>query len=256
MKNHRELLGIAVNVVLVVVLLIFIVVGLNKIGIYDLPDWAEKIIGTYDNPDDDGLNNRADTEKSIEYSADKNAVEHASELTYENARELIEAVLPVSAYKHEMTVEYLSGGEKVSSEIVSLICSDGLYRASVSDIDGNPKKYVSENADSTVVTVFEGGESAELVYPKTTFDISDECGFIIKADNFLESDYELDEATFYLENGSYGAELTITFDTVLGEYTQTEVYTLSLDYGVVVFAECFENENLVYSMSTKSLSRD
>lgn len=254
MKNHREILGIAVNIVLVIVLLLFIVIGLNKIGVYDLPDRIEKLIGTYEEPQDTSAKAQPGLDESVEYDDKKPKVTPASELTYENARSLIEAVVPVNSYKHEMTAEYYDEDNVASLQNIYFQSDNGTYLAVVTDGAGNTVKSVSENDENITVTAYVDGNEKVMTYPKSGFDITDECGFIITADNFLGSDYELDEASFYLENGTYGTELTITFETVMGEYSQTEVYTLSVDYGVVVYAECFENDKLIYTLKTKSLS--
>ena len=44
MNNHRDILGLIVNIIVVAVILCTIVVGLNRIGIYDLPDGLEKLL--------------------------------------------------------------------------------------------------------------------------------------------------------------------------------------------------------------------
>ncbi|MBE6681515.1 MAG: hypothetical protein E7600_04425 [Ruminococcaceae bacterium] len=254
MKNHREVLGIAVNVVLVLVLLLFIVIGLNKIGVYDLPDRVEKLIGTYKEPQDVSIKSNSGLDESIEYNDKKTVVTPVSELTYENARSLIEEIEAVKSYRHEMTAEYYDESQVALLQNISFESDNGISHAVVTDGAGNSLKTVSENDGIISVTMFSDGNESVITYPKSNFDITDECGFIITADNFLSSDYELDEASFYLENGTYGSELTITFETVMGDYSQTEVYTLSVDYGVVVYAECYENDKLIYTLKTKSLS--
>ena len=82
------------------------------------------------------------------------------------------------------------------------------------------------------------------------FSVSDECGFILTHDAFLASDFLLDASTFEKNVNEYGSNLIITFDNEFDEFQQTLKYTISLDYGIVTDAECYEQGVLVYKMNT------
>lgn len=255
MNNHRDILGLIVNIIVVAVILLTIVFGLNRIGIYDLPDFVEKLLGTYEENNGDVHTGNNDITDSIKYNDNGIVVVSDVDLTYESARELLSLVVPVTDYTHTMIAEYVGSDDKVFTENVSIVCENGLYEAAVFDKDSNVKKRIKESEDSVVIENVED-KSPKITLPRGNFDISDECGFILSCENFLSSDYELDEASFSVSNGTHGAQIKIVFDTIMGEYIQKETYVISLDLGVVVSAECRENDKLVYSMKTKSLIKN
>lgn len=92
MKNNRDISGFIANILIVVAILALIVVGLNRIGIYDLPDSVEKLLGTSDEQDDPALSESfgTDIDKSLVYDENQGLVLTGSELTFENARSVLE----------------------------------------------------------------------------------------------------------------------------------------------------------------------
>ncbi len=50
--------------------------------------------------------------------------------------------------------------------------------------------------------------------------------------------------------------MIINFISHIGSYVQLQVYNINLDYGAVVSAKCYENDKLIYSLTTNSISDD
>lgn len=254
MKNHREFSGVLANILIVVAILIFIVLGLNKIGVYDLPDAIEKLIGTYNENSDKPYKNYQ-SEHGLGVSFDgKKSVSDVYELNYLNAVRLLENISPVENYNHK--IEFKSFYEEKSLvKNVSLSRKNGLYSAYIIENDNRIVKEISESASTVTITSYMNSDPYEAVFERANFNISDECGFIINVDAFLDSGFELDSATFTQLENEYGTAVKITFADSLGAHSCTESYIISMDYGVVLSAECHEDGLLVYSMSTKELSR-
>ena len=256
MKNHRDTLGIFLNILVVVLILVFIVLGLNKIGVYDLPDSIEKLVGTYEEDEKASLG-KADLSSSIKFGGKETVSSTETKVNNETARNYLAKITPANNYKHELTVQnFAYDGSVIDTQNILVESSNSSVKATLKDSFGNTVKTVEERKNETVITKFTANTGEKITVNKGNFDISDEIGFILTADNFLKSDLELDEASFTLSESENGAEITIIFDTVMNDYSQKEKYTVNLDFGVVTSADCYENGNLVYSMKTKSLVFD
>ena len=253
MKNHREISGILANVLIVVAILLFIVFGLNKIGVYDLPDVVEKIIGTYNENGIESDKNGGKNIKDAKFDGKKKE-DSVYVLSYENARELLEKVSAVPEYSHKLTFESYYNSKKLVKN-VSLSRRNKLYSAYVMDENGRVEREIIETANNVTVISYDDKELVEVNLEKGNFDISDECGFVLTVDSFLNSGFELDKASFLQFENDYGTCVRIEFNNTFANITQSEVYEVSLDFGVVTMAECYEDDVLVFSMKTSELKR-
>ena len=50
--------------------------------------------------------------------------------------------------------------------------------------------------------------------------------------------------------------MLIEFTSKDGDYSQLQKYTLSLDFGIVTEAYCYENDVLIYELTTNALSKE
>ncbi len=250
MKNKHEIFGLAANILAVVLLLAFIVAGLNFIGIYKLPAPIEKLLGTYEDSDGLYVGNDNEVYDIIGFS-DDDAQYHTVDLDYSNAKAILEELSVNADYVHDVTVRHCyENAERV--QIVSVKRNSGLYEASVFE-DNARVKSIKESKDTVVITTPEGEEEVQISLPKGSFDISRECGFILNVSEFLESDVELDESTFSQFSNDYGVFLTILFESSLNDIVYKQSYVISLDFGVVTEVKCYEQDKLVYEMITDSL---
>lgn len=253
MKNHREFSGIFANALIVVLVLVFIVFGLNKIGVYDLPDFVEKLLGTYEGSNtstdsNDGKNESQD----IEFDGSKDN-KQIFELDYTRASKLLENLKAKSDYSHEISYSGFFDGISRNTNL-SLTRKRNLYCVYVVDDNNRVVKEITETENGVMVLTRSHGEVYEAVFEKGDFDISDECGFVLTAEEFLSSGYELSDAEFSMFEDGFGTAVKIAFDKTMGGITQHQEYVISLDFGVVTNAICYENSTLVYSMSTNKLS--
>ena len=250
MKNKHEIFGLVANILAVVLLLAFIVVGLNFIGIYKLPAPIERLFGTY--VDSDGLYSGNDNEVyDIISFSDGDAKYHTVDLDYSNAMAILEELSVNSDYVHDVTVKHCYENiERVQK--VSIKRNYGLYEASVFE-DNVRVKSIKEGKDEVVITTPEGEEDVHISLSKGDFDISRECGFILNVSELLDSDVELDESTFSQFSNDSGVFLTVLFEASLDDIVYKQSYVISLDFGVVTEVKCYEQDKLVYEMTTDSL---
>ncbi len=252
MKNYRDLFGIVANAVLVLALLFAIMIGLNKIGVYELPNFVERIIGTSEVVDSGQDVGDTNVYSTVNYKVSDSASEEIS-LNSNNIKNLVMNITPAENYRQSIyVVNYSDDAEK--NEKMSIVCKGGYYDIIVMDSDGHLIKNVSESDTKTSVTVLStDGVLENFEVDKGSFSVWEEVGIILNSNNFISSDYELAETDFMVQYGDFGAEAIFEFVTDFQNYSQREIYTLSLDYGIVISAECYEEDVLVYSMKTSSL---
>ena len=253
MKNHRDLLGLLINALIVVLILAAIVFGLNKIGVYDLPDGIEKFFSGFGDEDNSDIGNEALIYDTLDFDENEDNVPSVADVSYENARSLLENVSVDVNYSQEILVENISEAN-VRTDRFIVSKRDSNFDVSVyNDKDVLVKTISTKDGFVYITNPLSPSGDGVVKLTASDFSISDECGFILTHSEFLESDFALDESTFSVEKGKYGSNLLITFENSFEDYTKTQIYTVCLDYGIVTDAKVFENGVLVYKMSTVSL---
>lgn len=112
--------------------------------------------------------------------------------------------------------------------------------------DGTLEKTVTENDGKVSVRTVDG--SAD--FSSGAVSMFAEAG-VPEVASFLEN--AGDDWTFSLVESDYGTLLYAEFLHEKGAYRQLEQYYISLDYAIVVRADCYENDVLVYSLNTTAL---
>ena len=250
--KFKKYFGYAMNVTVIAFILLFIVLGLNYIGLNNLPAPIEKLLGTYDE-----ANNNTPRDDNAVYGAitggeEKINTVSTAYISYENARKLLEKISVSRDFVQEISVENVFG-EKIQSKRIVLEYDDGKYLAEVYDDNGMPEKTIKELENQVEVTYYHNFKEDTAKFDKGDFTVAEECGVILNSDVFLESGYELSEGEFLVENSEFGAVLKIEFTNEVDGYVSREIFRLSSDYGVVVSAQSYEGDNLVYSMKTEVL---
>lgn len=252
MKKNSDFFGLLLNVLLATIVIVFIVFGLNKIGLYELPSFIRKIIPSVQ-VEEDGDD---EDEKIYDFGGfdeeNKGEVEK-TELDYENARKMLESMKGTRDYSHRLSVTVYSESGSLTKRI-NVERKNGLYSAEISSSEGTSLKSISEHDEKVTVREYaENGSFTELDYPKGCFTVSELCGVVLTPDTFLEGDYSLAEGDFSLLEGDFGIELEIAFVSSLDGYELKEVYRINPDYGIVTRAESYEGDSLVYLMQTELL---
>ncbi len=253
MNNHRDLLGIILNVLFAVLILAIIILGLNRMGLYNLPEQIENFIFSSEKEQKEENVDDSQIYNTVEYDENKYSKVEKTAVTYENARQLLSSVVSAQNYHHEVVVSRKNEGAQESVKVI-LKKQDGLYNAELYSIGGKLLKMISEKDGKITVKEYQNGyQVREFTHPAGNFTVTELAGVVVDHENFLSGDYELSEGEFSVIQGDFGIELEIVFDTVMENYTQHEVYRINVDYGMVTKALCYENELLVYELETYAL---
>ncbi len=252
MRKNNEIVGLVVNVLIMAVVLCLVIIGLNRIGLYSLPPAIEKLLGTAEI--NDGGENVVDDSKvyeSLPSSSKTKPTVETAHLTYENARNYLEKVTTANNYYHEIKKVSDYNGVPVT-EYVVMERKNGLFTADIYDGDRVPVKSIVETDNSYVITYYHDFQEDTAELPKGSFSIEDECGIILDQSYFLKSDYILENSDFYIENGKYGAVMTISFRQEYESLVQTQTFKILVDNGIVIDAQSIENDVNVFSMTTEN----
>lgn len=250
MKNKQEIVGIITNIALVVLLFCFIVCGLNIIGIYNLPRPIEKLLGTYEG-DDNSSYVAEGVYNSILFDESELPFSSVS-LGYENAMKILTEISPVSNYVQKVDITHYYN-QNTRIEELDIECDGGLYSVSIYNAGKLIRSVVQEKHDVTVTEFFDD-DSRSSVIRRGEFDIFEECGFVLNVDEFVDAGYNLDVADYSQVINDNGTFIIISFNSEFNGIPQMLKYVISLDYGVVTEAYCYENDKLVYQMLTETLS--
>lgn len=140
----------------------------------------------------------------------------------------------------------LYSSKKSVTEHGTVKFDSGNYRIELFDAAMSLKKTIIQEND--VVFVRTDTESSEFSAMFT--NVFNEAG-VPGVSDFVSSGEQ--DYVFTLIESDYGTLLFAEFINSKNEYSIKEQYYISLDFGIVVRADCYENERLVYSLETTAL---
>lgn len=256
MKKVKEALFSALNFLVIAALIAVITLGLNRIGIFEFPDFIGEILNGRKNvqtvlPGDDGK-----IYESLSNGINTDTVNVVSELNQENVRRLLENVSVQPSYYQELEVSlYDENGKSITRKAV-VRRTDGFTDVTLYDVNNRLIKLIEQQIDGVKITVPEGNSERSAFFSEGSISIEQESGVVMTHKLFLDSEFVGKEPSYSVAYSSYGTVMQIVFETHDAKLPQTQKYWLSLDYGIVVRAETYENDSLVYLLETSVLGKD
>jgi hypothetical protein len=259
MKSFKRYFIHVLEILVILILIAGVIYGLERIGIFsfsELLPWVDSEIS-------DGHNDHFKYDNDIysalaeQKSSDKVSV--VSDLSREHVIKLLEEITVSENYYQEYNVSIPDNIGVSFDSKATVLCRDGLYDVSLYSNSGNIYKRVVESENTVEIYNFDSaGKESKTTLNKGGFDIQSDTGIIMTHNRFFSDYASYDpESEFYsVAYSDFGSVLYFEFLTEIDEFSQKECYWLSLDYGVVIKAECFEDENLVYSLETMTINND
>lgn len=237
------------NIFVIAALLVFILAGLLHIGIIEPPSFLKSLFAS-DSENSGG--NTADipgigselTEYEFEYIT----------LSSENVKKMLYSITPCDSFREEYSYTLYSSAGSVTRNICALK-SSGIYCAFYLGTNGTPYRQIVRGDTITTVNTLSHGSLQTAQFSTGNMEFPAEIGSVLTHSDFFSAADD-PAYTFRLISDDYGSALAITFTSQIGGYSQVQEYTLSLNYGVVTKAECYENGTLIYSLSASFLSED
>ncbi len=247
-KNTKALL---VQILAILLLFILAFIGLRRLNLVKFPAFIENLIAVDDFNSDEYIN---DSYKILEYINKSEAEEKNSlypEITSDNLKNLLNSLNVYDSYYWETTSNNYYNTSLKSINCKSRISGDR-YNVEITSDNGNSLKKCVSNGERTAVYITENKITKKAAYEAGLSDFYSDAS-IVSIDYFKDFDFSdanceintIKKDDFSLVSISY------TYDR---NGTQVKnVFLISLDFGVVLFSECYENDTLVYSMSTNSI---
>lgn len=163
----------------------------------------------------------------------------------ERVKELLSAIKTPESFCWYYTHELNSSKNSLKESGIARFDID-TYKIEIYDRSSSLKKTVIE--DNGIVSVSVNTGSKEFVSLFT--DAFKEAG-VPSLSDFLGS--ESLNMQYSLVESEYGSLLYAEFVSAKDGYSQTEQYYISLDYGIVVRADCYENGKKIYHLETTAL---
>lgn len=252
-KNKlKSVLFVIFNIFLIVALVLGLYYGLYKLRLIALPEFLQWLIADDSQkeitviPGDDGVIYDSIMNEGNEF------VEVKTGLTIDNVRLLIENIKNDVNYYWEGDLTLFSNGESLKTKSI-IRYYNGLYRVEVYDKNGFLQKIAAENNTVLTEKVYNSYDGIYKTknYPTKSMSLYAEAG-VPDINKFLEAD-NTRNVSYSLIESDFGTLICLEFDYSIESYTQREIYFVSLDYGICVRAETYENGELVYLCESKTL---
>ena len=172
-------------------------------------------------------------------------------VSFDNVKNLILDIRPKDSFYWNYKYTIYSG-RKSLSQIGVLSFSDNVYNLKKYSSGNILVKSVTQNEKNTTVKTYTKGVENEKTFSGNTHSIFAEAGVPV-VETFLDV-ADKENYTFTLADSDFGKLLLVTFKNTKGELSIIENYYISLDYGLVVRTESYENGVLVYLLETTLLS--
>ncbi len=251
----KNALGLFLQFAVIALILAFILVGLWQIGLIEMPPFIDALFHPENKKpsQNEGFENMLSELLKEDGTREEYTVLKA-EMTPESVRQMLATLSPQKTYVQDIEYTLYSGDSSVTERIVVL--SDDTFRAAyyVAHTTGAYKQ-ILEHDGTTWISVLQNGRIKTVTYPTGSNDIAAETGVILTHRDFLDTSPE-ETYTYSLVSSEEGTLMLITFTSTLGSYSQSQTYMLNLDYGVVTEAHCYENDTLIYSLTTSELSEN
>ena len=250
---------VAGNVLAVAALILGILYGLWRIGVWKIPDFITEL---WRGPDDTITVIPGDEGKIYEAlmgNGTDETIQITPDLNQDNINALIEEMKVRRQFYCEAQSTLYAGDGRLTNHLV-IRYHDGSYRIEQSDDSGRLIKVVADNGKTATVRNLDShGNSKTAEFPSGTVDLFAQAG-MPNGKEFLdlpEAQPSAQDArrTFTLiESEEYGNLLYLAYERTKGDYSQYEVCYYSLDYGIAVRYESYENGVMTYLYEIVSLS--
>lgn len=250
-KRFSNIRSLLLQMAVVILLFLVALYGLWRVGLVSLPGFLENLLKTESTEQQPYVN---ESYTLFEYVRDKAEPETENlypSLTPENLSLLLNELTPYETYFWSCETTVYGAEYQRSTEINARI-SGSKYHVETSDAANNTRKVYISDGEKTSVTAYRGQQPESTVYARGLQDFYSDAGLVSVA-SFADADFPNGNCDIRsIENNGYRL-VSIVYEQDRNGVTVRNQYMLSLDYGIVLFAECFENGKPVYTMKTTSV---
>lgn len=173
------------------------------------------------------------------------------EISHENVKELLSSLTtPDVYYWYYNSTVISSHKDRTINGIMKF--NDGSYmiESYSGSADGALLKTVIEEDGVVTVQTYNNAVTSTAEFDSESTSAFIEAG-VPDVATFLSNEGE--NFNYSMHDSEYGKIIYAEFTTIKDSYSQEQRYYISLDFGIVIKAECLENGRLVYDLSTITL---
>ncbi len=242
---------LTVQILIVIVLFSLVLLGLWRVNLIKFPDFIENLIHS-----DAGITDKyaGDGYEIFEHLSDaksSDSVKNYPELSIDNLSEMLSSLEPYENFYWESISEVFSSTGKSSKEC-KLRVSGNKYNLELLDENGNTVKKIICDGNKTVVTDMLSYNESKTVYNQGLTDYFSDAS-IISLDYFRQNNFTDENCEIHLIEKEAFNLVSLVHSYERSGVSVKNNYMISLDYGVVLFAECYENDVMTYRLFTNSV---
>ncbi len=172
-------------------------------------------------------------------------------VSHENVKQLLRALETPSVYYWYYNSSIISSAKvRTTSGIMKYNNGNYMIENYSGDTNGNLEKTVIEENGVVSVQTYNNSQTSISEFDSETTNAFIEAG-VPDISAFINSDGE--NFRYTLHDSEYGKLLYAEFTSEKDGYSQEQHYYISLDFGIVIKAECYENGTLIYALNTLTL---
>ena len=251
MKKLSGFLFGLLDVLVVFAVLAFIMYGLWSIGLVEPPSFLSPLFERSDSYGEGEV--RAPGELLREDAENEYEIIEA-DMSKENVKKMLSLLSPENNFTQEIEYTLFSGDNSSTSHLI-ITRYEGISVAHFLSGDNEVTRQVIYSGGLVSVSTLQSGAVNTVSYHAGKIAFSEQVGALLSYEDFLDLADE-EDYTFSLISSEDGTMMLINFTSTLGEYSQRQTYKLSLDYGVVTEAYCYEDDKLIYSLSTSYIGKE
>ncbi len=254
MKNDYKKVGqLIAQIITVIVVFGIISYGLWRINLIRLPSFIGVFIDSEAEQDEDYANDGYEIFKHIGLDSSESDFEYSyPAVTPEKLSVLLDSAVPYDNFYWESTARVISSSDERIYRCNSRI-SGNKYNIEILDKNNfTVRKCISDGGSTVVIENSEYGGSKSRVYKRGLTDFYSDAS-IVSIDYFKNFDFtSVDTEILHIEKEGFNL-VSVTYSYDRNDIKIKNNFLLSLDYGVVLFAESFEDDELVYALNTESI---
>lgn len=249
MNRLKKARSLVFQIIILLILFSIAFLLLARANLIQLPGFIQNLINKETEITTETTGNNRDIFEYINNTPDNSSeLGNYPTITVDNMNKLLNSLSPHSNFYWESISETYFDDEVITKNCRSRISGDR-YNVEILDKDGNiTRKYISDGT-KTSITRYNGHNIDTSSYSTGIFDFYSDTG-LISIDYFKDTDFSAGACEIRLvENQQYNL-VSVVYTYERNGVTVKNDYGISLDYGVVLFAQCFENDIPVFKQTT------
>lgn len=243
--------GLFFQILILLVLFIVVFILLRFANLIRFPSFIEKLFESDTEIKTELPTDKQDALQYIDHSVNLPELSSYPTISIEKMNILLNSLEPQENFYWESRSETFSSAGSVIKNCKSRL-SGSKYNVEFFDPQGRITMRQVCDGEKTIITKVANGESDSSVFSSGIFDFYSVAG-LISIDYFKDKDFSNGTCEIHRIQNDQSNLLSLNYSYDRNGVTVKHNFKISLDFGVVLFAEIFENDIPVFKQSTTSI---